>query len=81
MMTFLDSVEEEVKTAREEERKVMELVKRTTEYYQAGASRRKVTSSSESTSTQRNAVKFPVLPPNFMSDRSRSDSGESDSDM
>lgn len=114
MMTFLDSVEEEVKTAREEERKVMELVKRTTEYYQAGASvkgknplhlfvivrdflamvdrvcldimrnvqRRKVTTSSESTpSTQRNAVKFPVLPPNFMSDRSRSDSGESDSDM
>ncbi|CAF2063724.1 BnaC06g31250D [Brassica napus] len=113
MMTFLDSVEEEVKTAREEERKVMELVKRTTEYYQAGASvkgknplhlfvivrdflamvdkvcldimrnvqRRKVASSSESTSTQRNAVKFPVLPPNFMSDRSRSDSGESDSDM
>ncbi|KAG2303752.1 hypothetical protein Bca4012_062497 [Brassica carinata] len=30
---------------------------------------------------QRNAVKFPVLPPNFMSDRSRSDSGGSDSDM
>ncbi|KAF3524580.1 hypothetical protein F2Q69_00051278 [Brassica cretica] len=113
MMKFLDSVEEEVKIAREEERKVMELVKRTTEYYQAGASvkgknplhlfvivrdflamvdkvcldimrnvqRRKVASSSESTSTQRNAVKFPVLPPNFMSDRSRSDSGESDSDM
>ncbi|KAJ0241234.1 Formin-like protein 8 [Hirschfeldia incana] len=113
MVTFLDSVEEEVKIAREEERKVMDLVKRTTEYYQAGASvkgknplhlfvivrdflamvdkvcldimrnvqRRKVTSSSESPSTQRNAVKFPVLPPNFMSDRSRSDSGESDSDM
>lgn len=114
MTTFLDSVEEEVKIAREEERKVMDLVKRTTEYYQSGASvkgknplhlfvivrdflamvdkvcldimrnvqRRKVTSSSsESPSSQRNAVKFPVLPPNFMSDRSRSDSGESDSDM
>ncbi|KAG2253796.1 hypothetical protein Bca52824_083932 [Brassica carinata] len=113
MMTFLDSVDEEVKTAREEERKVIELVKRTTEYYQAGASvkgknplhlfvivrdflamvdkvcldimrnvqRRKVMSSPESPSSQRNAVKFPVLPPNFMSDRSRSDSGESDSDM
>ncbi|CAH8363795.1 unnamed protein product [Eruca vesicaria subsp. sativa] len=113
MVAFLDSVEEEVKTAREEERKVMELVKRTTEYYQAGASvkgknplhlfvivrdflamvdkvcldimrnvqRRKIMSSPESPSTQRNAVKFPVLPPNFMSDRSRSDSSESDSDM
>uniref|UniRef100_A0A1J3DEK7 Formin-like protein n=1 Tax=Noccaea caerulescens TaxID=107243 RepID=A0A1J3DEK7_NOCCA len=112
MMTFLDSVEEEVKMAREEERKVMELVKRTTEYYQAGANvkgksplhlfvivrdflamvdkvcleimrnmqRRKI-GSSESPSSQRNAVKFPVLPINFMSERSRSDSGESDSDM
>ena len=38
MMTFLESAEEEVKMAREEERRVMELVKRTTEYYQAGGS-------------------------------------------
>ncbi|CAA7014381.1 unnamed protein product [Microthlaspi erraticum] len=112
MTTFLDSVEEEVKMAREEERRVMEFVKRTTEYYQAGANskgksplhlfvivrdflnmvdkvcleimrnmqRRKI-GSSESPSSQRNAVKFPVLPINFMSERSRSDSGESDSDM
>ncbi|CAN8235847.1 unnamed protein product [Cochlearia groenlandica] len=36
MMMFLDTIEEEVKTEREEERKVMELVKRTTDYYQAG---------------------------------------------
>ncbi|KFK41428.1 hypothetical protein AALP_AA2G129600 [Arabis alpina] len=109
MMTFLDSVEEEVKMARDEERKVMELVKRTTEYYQAGVvikgknplhlfaivrdflamvdkvcleitrnvQRRKIASSG-SPSSQRNAVKFPVLPPNFMSDRYRSDSEESD---
>ncbi|KAL1189868.1 Formin-like protein 8 [Cardamine amara subsp. amara] len=113
MMTFLDSVQEEVKMAKEEEMKVMELVKRTTDYYQAGAitkgknhplhlfvivrdflamvdkvcleimrnlQRRKI-GSSMSPSSQRTAVKFPVLPPNFMCDRSRSDSGESDSDM
>ncbi|EOA39717.1 hypothetical protein CARUB_v10008361mg [Capsella rubella] len=108
MNEFLDSVEEELKLAREEEKKVMELVKRTTEYYQAGAVKgksplhlfvivrdflamvdkvcveiarnlqRKTTMGSLQ---QRNAVKFPVLPPNFMSDRSRSDSGGSDSDM
>ncbi|CAH8297615.1 unnamed protein product [Eruca vesicaria subsp. sativa] len=112
MMTFFDSVEEEVKMAREEERRVMEFVKRTTEYYQAGGSvkgkdplhlfgivreflgmvdkvcldvmrnlqRRKIESLG-SPSLRRTGVKFPVLPPNFMSDRSRSDSGESDSDM
>ncbi|XP_010512092.1 PREDICTED: formin-like protein 8 [Camelina sativa] len=112
MMTFLVTVEEEVKKAKHEERKVMELVKRTTDYYQAGAitkgksplhlfvivreflamvdkacleimrnmQRRKIGSSVSPTS-QRNAVKFPVLPLNFMSDRARSDSGGSDSDM
>ncbi|WZZ67731.1 hypothetical protein YC2023_079101 [Brassica napus] len=37
--------------------------------------------SSASPSRQRTGFKFPVLPPNFMSDRSWSDSGESDSDM
>ncbi|CAN6976244.1 hypothetical protein IGI04_037034 [Brassica rapa subsp. trilocularis] len=109
MVEFLDAAEEEVKVAREEEKKVMELVKRTTEYYQAGGPakgknplhlfvivrdflamvdkvcveiarnlQRRVTGSPQQ---QRNAVKFPVLPPNFMSDRSRSDSGGSDSDM
>uniref|UniRef100_A0A0D3CXI8 Uncharacterized protein n=1 Tax=Brassica oleracea var. oleracea TaxID=109376 RepID=A0A0D3CXI8_BRAOL len=80
MMTFLESAEEEVKMAREEERRVMELVKRTTEYYQAGGSGRNIASSG-SPSRQRTGFKFPVLPPNFMSDRSWSDSGESDSDM
>ncbi|CAF2045761.1 formin-like protein 4 [Brassica napus] len=109
MVEFLDAAEEEVKVAREEEKKVMELVKRTTEYYQAGGPakgknllhlfvivrdflamvdkvcveiarnlQRRTTGSPQQ---QRNAVKFPVLPPNFMSDRSRSDSGGSDSDM
>ncbi|CAH8312978.1 unnamed protein product [Eruca vesicaria subsp. sativa] len=110
MVEFLDAAEEEVKVAREDEKKVMELVKRTTEYYQAGGPvkgknplhlfvivrdflgmvdkvcveiarnmQRRATGSSPQ--QQRNAVKFPVLPPNFMSDRSRSDSGGSDSDM
>ncbi|KAF8086745.1 hypothetical protein N665_0613s0014 [Sinapis alba] len=109
MVEFLDAAEEEVRVAREEEKKVMELVKRTTDYYQAGGPvkgknplhlfvivrdflamvdkvcveiarnlQRRATGSPQQ---QRNAVKFPVLPPNFMSDRSRSDSGGSDSDM
>ncbi|CAN8313119.1 unnamed protein product [Cochlearia groenlandica] len=109
MTEFLDSVEEEMKVAREEEIKVMELVKRTTEYYQAGApakgknplhlfgivrdfldmvdkvcveitrnlQRRRISGNAQ----QRNAVKFPVLPSNFMSDRSKSEAGGSDSDM
>ncbi|KAG7592808.1 Formin FH2 domain [Arabidopsis thaliana x Arabidopsis arenosa] len=108
MNEFLDSVEEEVKLAKEEEKKVLELVKRTTEYYQAGAvkgknplhlfvivrdflamvdkvcveiARNLQRRASMGSPQQRNAVKFPVLPPNFMSDRSRSDSGGSDSDM
>ncbi|CAE5963638.1 unnamed protein product [Arabidopsis arenosa] len=112
MMLFLDSVEDEVKMAKDEERKVIELVKRTTDYYQAGAvtkgknplhlfvivrdflamvdkvcleimrnmQRRKI-GSPVSPSSQRNAVKFPVLPPNFMSVRAWNDSGGSDSDM
>uniref|UniRef100_A0A1J3IJ28 Formin-like protein n=1 Tax=Noccaea caerulescens TaxID=107243 RepID=A0A1J3IJ28_NOCCA len=112
MGEFLDSVEEEVKLAREEEKKVMELVKRTTEYYQAGATTTSVKGKNPLhlfvivrdflgmvdkvcleiarnlqrrtmavSPQQRNAVKFPVLPPNFMSDRSKSDSGGSDSDV
>ncbi|KAJ0257733.1 Formin [Hirschfeldia incana] len=109
MVEFLDDAEEEVKVAREEEKRVMELVKRTTEYYQAGGpakgknplhlfvivrdflamvdrvcveiARNLQRRATGGTQQQRNAVKFPVLPPNFMSDRSRSDSGGSDSDM
>ncbi|XP_010477739.1 PREDICTED: formin-like protein 4 [Camelina sativa] len=108
MNEFLDSVEEELKLARDEEKKVMELVKKTTEYYQAGAvkgknplhlfvivrdflamvdkvcveiSRNLQRRTAMGSPQQRNAVKFPVLPPNFMSDRSKSESGGSDSDM
>ncbi|KAI3433093.1 Formin-like protein [Psidium guajava] len=37
---FIESAEEELSSLREEQRKAMELVTRTTEYYQSGASRR-----------------------------------------
>lgn len=37
---FIESAEEELSSLREEQRKAMELVKRTTEYYQSGASAR-----------------------------------------
>ncbi|XP_030449412.1 formin-like protein 8 [Syzygium oleosum] len=37
---FIESAEEELSSLREEQRKAMEFVKRTTEYYQSGASRR-----------------------------------------
>ncbi|KAK9276224.1 hypothetical protein L1049_005755 [Liquidambar formosana] len=39
MKGFLEAAEEELKLVREEQTRVMELVKRTTEYYQAGASK------------------------------------------
>ncbi|XP_060214412.1 formin-like protein 4 [Lycium barbarum] len=38
MKKFLDAVDKEIKTVREEQDRVMELVKKTTDYYQAGAS-------------------------------------------
>uniref|UniRef100_A0A5B7BX91 Formin-like protein n=1 Tax=Davidia involucrata TaxID=16924 RepID=A0A5B7BX91_DAVIN len=41
MKGFLEECEEELKVVREEQTRVMELVKRTTEYYQAGASKEK----------------------------------------
>ncbi|KAL3374679.1 hypothetical protein AABB24_006259 [Solanum stoloniferum] len=42
---FLEECEEELKVIREEQTRVMELVKRTTEYYQAGTSKEKGTES------------------------------------
>ncbi|CAF2061844.1 BnaC06g24920D [Brassica napus] len=50
------------------------------QYVMRSLQRRNIASSA-SPSRQRTGFKFPVLPPNFMSDRSWSDSGESDSDM
>ncbi|KAL6178157.1 hypothetical protein ACLB2K_049676 [Fragaria x ananassa] len=41
MKGFLEECEEELKVVREEQTRVMELVKRTTEYYQAGAAKDK----------------------------------------
>ncbi|TXG50346.1 hypothetical protein EZV62_022870 [Acer yangbiense] len=41
MKEFLEKCEEELKLVREEQTRVMELVKRTTEYYQAGGSKEK----------------------------------------
>lgn len=41
MKGFLEECDEELKVVREEQTRVMELVKRTTEYYQAGASKDK----------------------------------------
>lgn len=43
MKGFLEECEEELKVVREEQTRVMQLVKRTTEYYQAGASKDKGT--------------------------------------
>ncbi|KAF5449780.1 hypothetical protein F2P56_030192 [Juglans regia] len=116
MKGFLDEAEEELQVLREEETRVMKLVKRTTEYYQAGASndkgasslqlfvivkdflgmvdqacieiarklqRRKTTtkasgSSSPKSPPSKTPVTFPNLPENFLSDKSRSSSSESD---
>lgn len=41
MKRFLEECEEELNVVREEQTRIMELVKRTTEYYQAGASKNK----------------------------------------
>ena len=117
MRSFLESADEELSVVREAQTRVMELVKKTTEYYQPRSSknkeasplqlfvivkdflgmvdqvcvdiarnlqRRKTTSSSLGSSSPkspppRTPVKFPNLPPNFMSDKSR-DSSSSDSD-
>ncbi|KAH7515788.1 hypothetical protein FEM48_Zijuj10G0063600 [Ziziphus jujuba var. spinosa] len=114
MIGFLDAAEKELKMVKEQQGKVMELVKKTTEYYQAGASRHKEAhplqlfaivkdflimvdqacieiarnsqkkrvnnTSSSGSGSSRVSVKFPMLPENFMSDRSRSSSSGSDND-
>ncbi|KAG2262191.1 hypothetical protein Bca4012_013157 [Brassica carinata] len=123
LRSFFESAEEELRVITEEQLRIMDLVKRTTNYYQAGAlkernlfqlfviirdflgmvdnacseiarSQRKqrpaATVAGGSTSTEatptvaapplRNAVRFPILPPNFMSEHSRYSSSDSDSD-
>lgn len=102
---FVEVAEMELKVVKEEQTRIMEIVMKTTEYYQVGSAkdkeknplqifaivkdflgmvdkvcidvarysqkRRSVTSNSESSSTKlsdtKNAVRFPLLPSNFMS--------------
>lgn len=129
LRSFFESAEEELKVITEEQLRIMELVKKTTNYYQAGALKERnlfqlfviirdflgmvdnacseiarnqrkqqqqqrpatTVAAGASSSTaetpsvaaapQRNAVRFPILPPNFMSESSRySSSSESDSE-
>ncbi|KFK40834.1 hypothetical protein AALP_AA2G047700 [Arabis alpina] len=132
LKSFFDSAEEELKVIIEEQSRIMELVKTTTNYYQAGALKERnlfqlfviirdflgmvdnacseiarnqrkqrpatkvagaasTTVAGASTSAaaeappstippQRNAVRFPILPPNFMSESSRYSSSDSESD-
>ncbi|MBA0738782.1 hypothetical protein Gogos_012106 [Gossypium gossypioides] len=114
MKGFIEDAEEELKVIREEQKRVMDVVKRTTEYYQAGASkdpfqvfiivkdflamvdqvcveiarnqqRRKSStanygSQSPNSQESRTKMRFPVLPANFMADKSRSNSSNSDAD-
>ncbi|CAA7047390.1 unnamed protein product [Microthlaspi erraticum] len=127
---FFESAEEELRVITEEQLRIMELVKKTTNYYQAGALKERnlfqlfviirdflgmvdnacseiarnqrkqrpvaaavvagasssaaaaVTRSVDAAAAapQRNAVRFPILPPNFMTEHSRYSSSESDSD-
>ncbi|PPS11348.1 hypothetical protein GOBAR_AA09293 [Gossypium barbadense] len=114
MKGFINDAEEELKVIREEQKRVMDVVKRTTEYYQAEASkdpfqvfvivkdflamvdqvcveiarnqqRRKSStanygSQSPNSQESRTKMRFPVLPANFMADKSRSNSVNSDAD-
>ncbi|KAF8087024.1 hypothetical protein N665_0602s0007 [Sinapis alba] len=123
LRSFFESAEEELRVITEEQLRIMDLVKKTTNYYQAGALKERnlfqlfviirdflgmvdnacseiarnqrkqrpaaaVAGPSSSTAAttpstaapQRNAVRFPILPPNFMSEHSRYSSSDSDSD-
>ncbi|KAF3431345.1 hypothetical protein FNV43_RR26076 [Rhamnella rubrinervis] len=117
MKGFLDTAEKELKVVREEQTRVMELVKKTTEYYQAGAFKDKgahplqlfvivkdflamvdqacvqiarnlqkkrgttTANGGSSSPPSRVSVRFPMLPDNFMLEKSRSNSSESDNDI
>lgn len=122
MNAFLDTAELEIRVLEEEQSKVMELVKKTTDYYQAGSSKDRGTplqlfvivrdflgmvdqvcvdvardvqkrkaassgagaspsSSSPSAPESPRVFRFPKLPPNFMSDASKSSDSDSDSEV
>ncbi|WOH08312.1 hypothetical protein DCAR_0727750 [Daucus carota subsp. sativus] len=112
MKIFLDSAEGELRIVKKEFTAIMELVNRTTEYYQAGASKdkgaqplqlfvvvkdflgmvdqvciditrnmqKRKTATTSTSPAYKNSVKFPLLPPNFLSDKSKSSSSDSDDD-
>ncbi|KAL6547207.1 hypothetical protein OROMI_022928 [Orobanche minor] len=117
MNGFLGTAEFEIKVVKEEEMRVMELVKKTKDYYQAGSLRDKATNNTlllfvivrdflemvdkvcveiarnvqrrklliayaagSSSPESPRVFRFPKLPANFMSDNSRSGSGDSDED-
>ncbi|KAJ4887428.1 Formin-like protein 7 [Raphanus sativus] len=126
LRSFFESAEEELRVITEEQLRIMDLVKKTTNYYQAGALKERnlfqlfviirdflgmvdnacseiarnqrkqrpaatvaggassstaaATTPSTAAAPQRNAVRFPILPPNFMSEHSRYSSSDSDSD-
>ncbi|KAA0034348.1 formin-like protein 4 [Cucumis melo var. makuwa] len=120
MREFLDASEDELKKVREEQTKVMDLVMKTTEYYQAGSSKDKETnrlqlfiiikdflemvdrvcveitrdlqrkrssavnagsSSGSGSSPGRSKAIFHNLPENFMSDKSRGSSSDTDDEF
>lgn len=114
MRGFLEAAEDELKVVREEQTKVMELLKKTTEYYQAGSSkdkeanrlqifiivkdflemvdrvcveiarnlqRRRSSAVNLGSSPVRSKAIFPNLPENFMSDKSRGSSSDSDEEF
>ncbi|KAE8672953.1 Formin-like protein 7 [Hibiscus syriacus] len=115
MKGFIDDAEAELKVFREEKKRVMEIVRITTEYYQAGSSKdpfqvfvivkdflgmvdqaclqiarnqqsrnapTTANNGPQSPNSQgsRTKMRFPLLPSNFMSDKSWSSSSESDED-
>ncbi|GMJ13165.1 formin 8, FORMIN HOMOLOGUE 8 [Hibiscus trionum] len=111
MKGFIADAEHELKVLREEQERVMDIVRRTTEYFQAGASKdpfqvfvivkdflgmvdqacveiarnhqkRKSSTAnygaqSPNSDESRTKQRFPMLPENFMSDKSRTNSSES----
>ncbi|KAG6601384.1 Formin-like protein 8, partial [Cucurbita argyrosperma subsp. sororia] len=113
MRGFLEAAEDELKVAREEQTRVMELVMKTTEYYQAQSSKdneanrlqlfiivkdflemvdrvcieiarelqRRSSAVDVGSSQVRSKTVFPSLPENFMSDKSKGSSSDSDEEF
>lgn len=114
MKSFLEAADQELKEVREEQTRGMELIRRTTEYYQPRSSKntegnplqlfvivkdflgmvdhvcidiarnlqrkKTATASLKSPSPSRTPARFPNLPPNFLSDKSRNSSASDSED-